>query len=482
MENQEKNWLQSFLSDYDFGYGEENFRVELASAYRAHFVVDHPEYDDEHFRDSLVVALGDLLEPVHSKTSPESLRFNSGVRWVFSLLALKGGRRELIKELRSKLKIGYASAQLQQLNLYWKKLEIDRARAKFEQDPLRINELRGLKIAEKERRIALHAVRKREIDWRYHEVGPIWGRDMSVSRFVERLKKESQVRTWHSFVSALEPFEVAQPTKLRDTLSQMVRKPNIYWYPGSGMDFKPLILDVPSNPTGRRLFRLNEPDFARDPILFCMNDHSAYLSGEPKQKQFKADYSWPLNKYFTKGDDRHYEKWGRYGAELCLAENREDYLYDGVVPVTLFTVRIKNEEQSTKNRPAEGDTYLVIFSNTASHVLFEEVIFPLRLNVVCTVLAAQGGFSHQLKGFEQYRDIPKLLRKCEDELGPVDLYLLDDQAHDGQLKRPNSPYIRHYEYVGGPVRIGWYPCRAFGRPGLFYQRESKPQKYSFTTN
>ena len=145
-----------------------------------------------------------------------------------------------------------------------------------------------------------------------------------------------------------------------------------------------------------------------------------------------------------------------------ILKKREDYIFNGVLPVTLFSIR------------DHGAEYLVVFSNIPSHVLFAEVIFPARLNVACTLLAAQGGFSGQLFGFEQYRDIPKILSLTESELGPVDVYFLDAYAHDKVMRRPNSPYIRHYEYqLQNRLPCGWQPCRAFIRPGLSYQSDDR---------
>jgi len=462
-----ENWLQRVIElsvHNPYLY----FRWDLTRAYSDHFGVDYPEDDDDHYRDALIKALGELSAP-----EEDEQEFVWRIRFCFEMLSWHAGRDALIMEVREKLARGYAFHRFQEMVAYWDSIKTKVKEAALQHDPSIIAAKRLIKKAEQEKHAAEHALRKKLTDWRYHEYEPIWGQEMSVTKFVDRLKREDKRLDWSGFLQGLEPANPGQKTDLKDALSRIVHKPSIYWYPGSGMDFKPLILDVQNNPTGRRLFRLNDPDYSKDPILFWMNDHSSYLAEAPEAKTLKASYCWPMDKDEPQGEDEHYNKWGRYGTYLDIAEKREDYVYAAKTPVTLFTVNVRNENQSSKNRPDGGDTYLVIFSNTASHALFEELIFPLRLNVVCTVLAAQGGFSSQLRGFEQYRDIPKLLRKCEDELSPVDLYLLDDQAHDGKLKRPNSPYIRHYEYVGGPVRIGWYPCRAFGRPGLRYELQRK---------
>lgn len=460
----EKNWLQRFI-DLNIHGRTPYSRWDLARAYAQHFKVDYPEDDDDHYREALIKALGQLERPKDNE-----IAFVWFIRDCFEVLSHLAGRDALTREMGEKLVRGYAFHRFQEMVAYWESLKRKKAEITLAQDPSIITAKRRIKKAEQEKHSAEHALRKKLTDWRYHECEPIWGQEMSVTKFIDRLKRENNRLDWQSFLKGLEPTHSGQSTDLKDALRKIISKPSIYWYPGSGMDFKPLILDAPNNPTGRRLFRLNDPDFSTDPILFWMNDHSSYLVDAPESKSFKASYRWLFEINEPEGDDEHYEHWGRYGAALNIAEKREDYVYANKIPVTLFTVNICNKNQHSKNRPDGGDTYLVIFSNTASHALFEEVIFPIRLNVVCTVLAAQGGFSSQLKGFEQYRDIPKLLRKCEEELGPVDLYLLDDQAHDDQTRLPNSPYIRHYECLGGRVRIGWYPCRAFGRPGLKYER------------
>jgi hypothetical protein len=468
MECQEKNWLQRFLEAFDSQYAPLAFSSDLHAAYATHYGVGYPEDDDECYRDALIEALNTLIDPIENRE-----RFAWLVRWCFSVLGVGRNREDLIKELDCRLLSGYAFDQFEQMKLYWRKLARDADRIKLEKDPELIAAKRAVKKAEQEKKVAEHVLRKKLTDWRYHEYEPIWGEEMSVTKFIDRLKSDGRLMSWEDFVNGLTPKFDGQPTALKDQLARLSKKPAIYWYPGSGMDFKPLILDTPNNPTGRRLFRVSDPDHSADPILFWMNDHGSYLATEPQSKTLKADYSWSGDDDDFFSENRQYERWAKYGARLEIAQSREDYLFQNITPVTLFTVTVRNENQESKNRPKEGDTYLALFSHTASHALFEELLFPLRLNVVCTILAAQGGFSGQLRGFEQYRDIPKLLRKCEDELGPVDIYLLDDQAHDGVKKRPNSPYIRHYEYIGGPVRIGWYPCRAFGRPGLSYTLQRK---------
>ena len=211
-------------------------------------------------------------------------------------------------------------------------------------------------------------------------------------------------------------------------------KPSIFWYPGSGSDIQPIFSEPQNNPLSRRFLRIDNSAPLQDPILFWMNDLHDISKRIEKPNQDLEE----------------------------ILKKREDYIFDGLLPVTLFSIS------------DHGAEYIVVFSNIPSHVLFAEVIFPARLNVACTLLAAQGGFSGQLFGFEQYRDIPKILSLTESELGPVDVYFLDAYAHDKVMRRPNSPYIRHYEYqLQNRLPCGWQPCRAFIRPSLSYQSDDR---------
>ena len=470
MEAANKNWLEEYFENHDTTYGESGFRYGVVRAYKEYFAVDYPEWDDDYYHAGLIEALAGVRGPVDDPSASYCNQYSQYVRWTCLILVQKSGIAAFIEEFTRVSKTQYVEGELKKIEINWRENLVTRERARLQESPSITAERRRINRVKWEIVQAENAVGRKKMGWDYHDYEPLWGPGITVSNFIARLKSENKKLAWQAFVEGLIPKTSGQSSELKDSLRRLKKKPSIYWYPGSGTDFKPLILDAPNNPTGRRLFRLNEPDFTEDPILFWMNDHSSYLSAEPTKRAFKVRDNWPW--YIDKPDvdDGHYDGWGMYGSELSIAEQREDYLFNESVPVVLFTVNIKNKNQASRNRPPDGDKYLVIFSNTPSHVLFEEVIFPCRINVVCTLLAKQGGFSSQIKPFEQYRDIPKILRKCESELGPVDLYLLDDQAHDDETRRPNSPYIRDYDCLGARMRIGWEPCRAFGRPGLLYYR------------
>lgn len=288
---------------------------------------------------------------------------------------------------------------------------------------------------------------------------------------------------WHEFIDGLVPVDQSVGSTLKEQLAQLHVRPSIYWYPGSGTDLRPLVLDVPNNAIGRRLFRVSNPDLSEDPIVFWMNDYSRHQADFPRHH--REGSRTLLNLLAFRGElvsdyeflCEQWRGWDRFETELEIAERVERYVFRGLLPVTLFTVNVKNKNQGAHDRPESGDTYLVIYSNVPSHVLFEEAILRMRLHVTCALLSKQGGFAGEIYGFNQYTEIPALLKAFEPELGPVDLYVIDAGGHNYEEKTVGPECIKDYEYVGGPVPIGWSPCRAFGRPGLRYELERKQPEF-----
>ena len=276
------------------------------------------------------------------------------------------------------------------------------------------------------------------------------------------------MRPWSDFIGGLVPLQPSKPALLRH-LSRLQRAPHIYWYPGCGSDLSPLVLDVPNNPTGERLYRLGGTLTSDSiPLVLWMNDHSKYQDLFPRPGEIKVEF----NEYRLYQTDR-WRYWEDYRARLEVGKHQENYLFEGEIPIKLFSVTLHNTNQGKHSRPTQGDRYLVIYSNCASHELFRRVLLPFAIRPRCVALIRQGGFSSQLH-YEQYIDLPAWLVERENELtGPVDMYIIDAYGQDLKFKRPLAKAIEHYDYRGGPVPWGWRPCRAFGRPGLTYRREHK---------
>jgi len=284
-----------------------------------------------------------------------------------------------------------------------------------------------------------------------------------------------QVRPWAEFIGGLTPLHQRKPVLLR-RLSQFAQAPHIYWYPGCGTDLSPLILDVPNNPTGERLYRLNAQATDQSaPIVLWMNDYNQHQQDFPKPGQIHVRYEAVSRAFrweYSRND--RWRGWSHYGVRLEVNRHQERYLFEGEIPVTLFTVTVFNRHQGIHTRPVSGDRYLGIYSNCASHELLRKVLLPFGIRPRCVALIRQGGFSGQLH-YDQYIDLPDWLTEREAELGgPVDLYVIDAYGQDLKFKRPLAESIAHYDYRGGPVPWGWIPCRAFGRPGLVYQRVHRP--------
>jgi hypothetical protein len=281
-------------------------------------------------------------------------------------------------------------------------------------------------------------------------------------------------RNWKEFIAGLSRQSNGKPVLL-DRLAKFTQAPHIYWYPGCGTDLSPLIFDVPNNPTGERLYRVNAKEHNNTaPIILWMNDYSDYEQGFPLPGPINVHFSHGTGalrwEYF--GDDQ-WRGWNRYGTRLEVNRHQERYLFEAEIPLTLFTVTVYNSDQGIHARPLNGDRYLVIYSNCASHALLSKVLLPFGIRPRCVALIRQGGFSRQLH-YEQYIDLPASLTEREKELGgPVDLYVIDAYGQDLKFKRPLAEAIAHYDYRGGPVPWGWSPCRAFGRPELRYRRMHK---------
>ena len=413
---EERKWLKELMDDNNdrqsMWFSDFGIKSAYAHAYRTN---DFPEPDDEHFIESLTQGL------IEAQKDSNQVNWNSDfIHLCFEIIAFRMNRVKAAAKLRERLLSGSAAAQMELSISAWEcKDDTEQKQLLRSHFFERYGDLTPLNSS------------KSLIDrWpsRFSSKRPY--PEDTVTRFIEDLKSKNKKLDWWKFLDRLVPSNLDQSKILLNHLIALSVKPSIFWYPGSGSDIQPIFSEPRNNPLSERFLRIDTSTSLKHPILFWMNDLHEISKRSEKSNQ-------------------HLEK---------IVKNREDYIFNGVLPVTLFSIS------------DHGAEYLVIFSNIPSHVLFAEVIFPARLNVACTLLAAQGGFSGQLFGFEQYRDIPKILTLTESELGPVDIYFLDAYAHDKALGRPNSPYIRHYEYQPqNRLPCGWQPCRGFKRPGLTYQ-------------
>jgi hypothetical protein len=227
-------------------------------------------------------------------------------------------------------------------------------------------------------------------------------------------------------------------------------KPDVYWYPGSGSDLTPLVLDPPGNPTGKRLFPLRGPKQGKNLILW-MSDYLDAFWGGPNG--FDLGHS---------GAD--IERYLRVKVEIVDPVGRFMIATDHVstgrtvsVPVAVFRVRVCGGNRGYE-RPAEGDLYTVLFSPTESELLLQQVFVPHAIPVRVVALQRQGGFSVQRSHFKQYRDIPRLLRQHEPQLGRIDAYLVDHNVeipgYEPWGGADASLGQRRHKDVGAPTREG----------------------------
>ncbi len=267
---------------------------------------------------------------------------------------------------------------------------------------------------------------------------------------------------WKNFLKDLRPEIINRETSLLEKLSRFESAPDLFWYPGSGKDFVPLLLDVPHNPTGRRLYRTDsEPE--EKPVLFWMNDHDRSLKDFPDYGLLGKSFSPPYE-----------ELWKTYDAEISLGSRKEIYRFNKDITITLFSAKVKNRNQGAHDRSESGDEYLICFSPCDSEQLFEEVFAPYRFHLAFVALIAQGGFSKQRSGFNQYIDLPNRVTDLKNYVGAVDFWCID--LYGQKREMPAAPSLQEYEYIGGPLPWGWPPSRLYGRAGIQYSRERRPHR------
>lgn len=199
--------------------------------------------------------------------------------------------------------------------------------------------------------------------------------------------------------------------------------PNIYWYPGSGDDLTPIVLDAPNNRTGKRLYPLRGNQ-QNEPLILWMSDYADHLVNFP---------TGPWNRHISLENAGH----APVEAQLEIIEPIHRFFIPGqtvgnlgrlfTIPMAVFTVRVSGGHERYE-RPAGGDIYTIVFTPAESRILLNQVFLPHGLQIRVVALQRQGGCqaAHFLQdGFEQYRDLPRLLAEHIDILGRVEAYLVD---------------------------------------------------------
>lgn len=237
--------------------------------------------------------------------------------------------------------------------------------------------------------------------------------------------------SWKTLVRSLGVFRTfaSPPGDVREVLESLVRdEPDIYWYPGSAGDLMPLALDAPNNPTGKRLFPLAGARQERKLILW-MNDYLDAFLGGPTDFKIYLDERVDCRRFNVEASPV-----GKVGRFVVPTKHR-GCGWPLSVPMAIFQVRVCSGASRYK-RPKAGDLYTVIFSAAESELLLRHVFKAHGLQIRVVALQRQGEFSCQRShfesgpGFEQYRDIPRLLRLHERTVGRVEAFLVD---HDVEI-------------------------------------------------
>jgi hypothetical protein len=209
--------------------------------------------------------------------------------------------------------------------------------------------------------------------------------------------------------------------------------PAIYWYPGSGNDLAPLVLDVPRNPTKRRLFPLHGARQGK-PLLLWMNDYNDSFAGFPDQREYRVKLGdVQATVEITESPGRSVIPAGRPpGNKRATA-----------IPVTVFKARVMGVEPARRRRsvrPPGGDLYTVFYSAAESENLLRSIFVPHCIPIQVVALVRQGGFSDQRLHFEQYQDIKRLLENFRSKVGKVQAYLADNEVQIPNYERFGQPF------------------------------------------
>ncbi len=219
--------------------------------------------------------------------------------------------------------------------------------------------------------------------------------------------------------------------------------PDIFWYPGSGTDLYPFILDVPDNPTKYRLF----PNFAKDqkkPVILWMNDYRPLLLNFPK-----CISSFDLSGEIFR--DNFEIKFLEIEGFAVLVED-----HSVVIPFYIFKINITNNHignSFNKSRPKDGDDYIGIFTFCESEFLFNNLFLKNRFTIKTVALIWQGGYSLQRNDFSQYEDIPRLLRNNQGYIGRTqyiiqDLYKIKSYIAKCGHWGFNGSFMTHFDEFG----------------------------------
>ncbi len=268
---------------------------------------------------------------------------------------------------------------------------------------------------------------------------------------------------WNDFLNGLKPKNEHQESVLLEKLKNFPSSPDIFWYPGSGKDMVPLLLDVPNNPTHRRLYRINQSPKEK-PFLYWMNDYCENLNDFPEDHLLGQKLVPEYN-----------DLWEENASTVVIGKNKEQYRFDNNITITLFTACVKNQIEGKHSRGETGDEYLICFSSCESERLLKKVFAPYHFHLSIIALIRQGAFSGQRSNFHSYTNLPDSVVKLEEKIGIVNFWAIDLYGQNDE-KMPLAKSLSEYEYIGGPLKWGWPPARLYGRPGISYSRENRSER------
>lgn len=220
--------------------------------------------------------------------------------------------------------------------------------------------------------------------------------------------------------------ELLSPPPRDGMLDDIVRAdPAIYWYVESAKDFTAAFLDMPNNPTGRRLLPAHGDRVK--PLLLWMTDSRAENTNPPTPGR----YSITLG---SNRADAHIEAPPEHFVIQCRSAGEATVK----IPVAVFAVRITGE------KPFKVDHRCYVFySAIGQREFLASVLVPHRIQVDVVARICQRQEHARLADqnrLNQHENLFRLCRENRNAIGIMEAFIVDADVGDvpGYRRIPHS--------------------------------------------
>lgn len=234
--------------------------------------------------------------------------------------------------------------------------------------------------------------------------------------------------------------------------------PSVYWYPGSGCDLTPLVLDQSQALLYPRLFRTGQRN-SPDNLILWMNDYAKNFAKGPDQ--FAKEYCNNSRAYGfdLKHFDPHIEIHSIRRGHLVNRCGHLVWQFRREVPaseIPIYVFQASVETDGHKGNPPQKATYTVAFSPVESGFLFRNVFLPFAIQIRAVALVRLSDDNWDLLPgrpgqIDYYRDYPELLQQSKSVVGDVETFFIDRNRDEiaNRGYRPTGWQIESWGDDGG---------------------------------